>query len=359
MATSKYAAELIATAQALTAPGKGLLAADESTGTIGKRFSAISLENNEDNRRAYRELLFTTPDDITQYISGVILYEETLFQKASDGTPFVEILKKRNMIPGIKVDAGTVTLLGTDGETATQGLDKLGERCAKYYAAGARFAKWRAVLKISDVAPTDMAILENAHGLARYAQICQEFGLVPIVEPEVLMDGTHTIEQAAAATQKVQAAVVKALHDFGILFEGMLLKPNMVMKGMENTTQKTTPEDVARYTVSVLARTLPAAVPGVMFLSGGQSEEDATLNLNAINRYAGHKKPWALTFSYGRALQQATIKTWAGKVENVAAAQKVFFQRAQANGLAAMGKYEGGAASALASESLYQKGYTY
>jgi len=355
----KYAEELKKNAAFLASPGKGFLAADESTGTIGKRFEAIKLENSETNRRAYRELLFTTPGDWQNFISGVILYEETLNQKASDGTPFAEVLKKKGILPGIKVDKGTVVIDGTDGETATIGLDGLNARCAKYYEQGARFAKWRAVLKIAGHhAPSCAAIQENAHGLARYAVICQENGLVPIIEPEVLCDGPHSIEHCAEVTQRVLAAVVKYCHDFHLLWEGALLKPNMVLSGTESK-HKAGHADVAHHTVSVLARTIPPALPGILFLSGGQGEEEASLNLNAINTYAGHKKPWALSFSYGRALQQSVITTWGGKPENVAAAQKAFYERAAANSAAALGKYGGGAGGASAATDLHVKNYVY
>eukprot|EP01027_Heterolobosea_sp_BB2_P022240 GEZU01032732.1.p1 GENE.GEZU01032732.1~~GEZU01032732.1.p1 ORF type:complete len:380 (-),score=173.38 GEZU01032732.1:106-1182(-) len=354
---SKYADELKKNAALLAARGKGLLAADESTGTIGKRFESINLENTEENRRAYRELLFTTPGDWQNYISGVIMFEETLYQKTKDGKPFVDVLKEKGIIPGIKVDKGTVEMLGTNGETATQGLDGLGARCAEYYKAGARFAKWRAVLKIGEHEPSEAAIIENAHGLARYASICQEHGLVPIVEPEVLMDGDHSLQRCLEVTQKVQAAVVKYLHDFHIIFEGMLLKPNMVLPGKQSPEYATTkPEEIALATLQCLQRTLPAAVPGVMFLSGGMSEEEATLNLNAINALPDQKRPWSLTFSYGRALQGSVIKKWAGKPENVKEAQEVFFKLCKANSEAQLGQYKGGQ---LSTEGLYQKDYKY
>jgi len=354
---AKYREELIKNAHALAAHGKGLLAADESTGTIGKRFESIKLANTEDNRRAYRELLFTTPGDWQNFISGVILYEETLKQKASDGIPFVDILTKKGVIPGIKVDKGTVVIDGTDGETATQGLDDLGKRCAEYYKLGARFAKWRAVLKIGAKEPTERALIENAHGLARYAAICQENGLVPIIEPEVLPDGKHTIEECARATQRTLAVVIKYCHDFNILWEGALLKPNMVLPGSESGVHAS-PQDVAHYTVTVLARTVPTALPGIMFLSGGQGEEEAAVNLNAINKHHA-KKPWSLTFSYGRALQHSTIATWKGDPANVATAQKVFFARAKACSEAASGKYVSTGGDAHASESLHVKNYVY
>jgi fructose-bisphosphate aldolase, class I len=357
MSSSKYAAELVATAHAICAAGKGILAADESTNTIKKRFDSAAIECTEQNRAAYRALLFTT-EGIEKFISGAILYEETLFQNAPSGEPMVELLKKKSIIPGIKVDAGLVNLLGTDGESATTGLDGLGSRCKKYYDQGARFAKWRAVLKIGQGCPSNLSILETAHTLARYAVICQENGLVPIVEPEILNDGTHTIEKCAEETEKVLVAVFKALHDHHVLLEGCLLKPNMVLSGYDSD-KKATADEVAHYTVRTLQRTVPPALVGVVFLSGGQSEEEASINLSAINAIPG-RKPWALTFSYGRALQASTIKTWAGKTENVKAAQDVLYERAQANSLAALGKYtSAGSAPAVAGESLHVKNYVY
>jgi len=353
----KYREELVATANAIARRGHGILAADESTGTIGQRFAKIKVENTEPNRRAYRELLFTA-ENWGQYCSGVILYEETLYQKAENGTPFVEILKKNGVIPGIKVDKGLGNISGTPGETFTQGLDGLAARCADYYKAGARFAKWRAVLKIDtkEGAPSELAIHENAHGLASYAAICQENGLVPIVEPEVLMDGSHSLTECAAATEKTLAAVVKALHDHHIFLEGILLKPNMVTPGHEHPDYKTTaPEVIAKATVTVLQRTLPPAVPGVMFLSGGQSEEEASRNLNAMNTLQT-KIPWSLSFSYGRALQKTCLDVWQGKKENVPAAQQAFITRAKANSEAQLGKYGG---STSGSQELYEKDYKY
>lgn len=352
-----YHDELITNAKALVAPGKGILAADESTGTIGKRFEQIGVENTEANRRDYRELLFTTPESWEHHISGVILYEETLYQKARDGTPFVDILKRRGVIPGIKVDQGTVALPTTNGETRTQGLTNLAARCKKYYQAGARFAKWRAVYTISDSTPSDLAIRDNAHGLALYATICQENGLVPIVEPEVLADGTHSIERALEVTEKVQAAVATALGHYNVIWEGMLLKPNMVLPGV-SSDQRATPQQIARATVTCLQRTLPAAVPGVVFLSGGQSEEEATINLDAINKLQS-PKPWALTFSYGRALQASALKAWKGEPKQLALAQKEFMKRAKANSEAALGQYAGRAAGTAASESLHVANYRY
>ncbi|GBG81370.1 hypothetical protein CBR_g32043 [Chara braunii] len=351
----KYADELIATAKKIATPGRGILAADESTGTIGKRLASINVENVESNRRALRELLFTAPGAL-EYISGVIFFEETLYQKAADGKPFVDVLGDADVVPGIKVDTGVAILAGTDGETTTQGHDGLGARCANYYQAGARFAKWRAVLKISDGCPSPLAIQANAEGLARYASICQENGLVPIVEPEILIDGPHDIEKSAAVTEKVLAAVYKSLSDHHVLLEGTLLKPNMVTPGSD--APKVAPEVVAKYTVRTLQRTVPPAVPGIMFLSGGQSEEEATLNLNAMNAL-DTKKPWTLSFSYGRALQASTLKAWGGKVENVEAAQKAFLTRAKGNGEATLGKYTGAPAAEGASESLHVKDYKY
>ncbi|KAJ6845292.1 fructose-bisphosphate aldolase 1, cytoplasmic [Iris pallida] len=352
----KYSDELIANAAYIGTPGKGILAADESTGTIGKRLASINVENVEANRRALRELLFCTPGAL-QYLSGVILFEETLYQKTADGKPFVDVLKEGGVLPGIKVDKGTVDLAGTKGETTTQGLDDLGKRCAKYYEAGARFAKWRAVLKIGATEPSQLAINENANGLARYAIICQENGLVPIVEPEILVDGSHDINKCADVTERVLAACYKALNDHHVLLEGTLLKPNMVTPGSDS--KKVAPEVVAEYTVRALQRTVPSAVPAIVFLSGGQSEEEATLNLNAMNQLKG-KKPWRLSFSFGRALQQSTLKTWAGKEENVQKARAAFLARCKANSEATLGTYEGDAAKGEGvSESLHVKDYKY
>jgi len=302
--------------------------------------------------------LFTAPQDWHKYISGVILYEETLYQSSRDGKKFVDILKSRGVIPGIKVDKGTADIPGTDGETFTQGLDGLAERCAKYYQAGARFSKWRAVLKIlPSGSPSELAIHQAAHHLAAYGAISQANGLVPIIEPEILTDGSHDLATCAADTEKVVAAVVNALHQHHILFEGMCLKPNMVLPGSD--CKKTyTPEQIAAATYHALRRTLPASVPMVCFLSGGQGEEDATINLNAMNKL-DVLRPWSLSFSYGRALQATVIKTWGGKPENVVAAQQAYFVRARANGLANLGKYTGDAASDESNASLYEKDYKY
>jgi len=354
----KYRQELAQTAMTLSERGKGFLAADESTATIGKRFDAIKVENNENNRRNYRELLFRTPG-WEQHCSGVILYEETLNQKAEDGTPFVDLLKKIKVIPGIKLDKGIVPIPGTDGETSTQGLDGLAQRCADYYTKGARFAKWRAVLNINKTSPSQLGIAENAHTLARYAAICQENGLVPIVEPEVLMDGDHSLEDCIEATQSVLAGVVKALHDHHVFLEGALLKPNMVTPGQAHPSYKTiTAQEIARATVTVLQRTVPASIPGIFFLSGGQSEEEASRNLNAMNTL-DTAKPWSLSFSYGRALQRSALLAWGGKKENVQAGQQAFAARAKANGQAQLGKYAGSGEKGKAEESLFEADYKY
>jgi fructose-bisphosphate aldolase class I len=352
--SQEIAKELSENARKIATPGKGILAADESTGTIKKRFDSIGVENTEENRAAYRELLFTTKG-VGQYVSGAILYEETLFQSAG-GKKQVEHLAHEHIIPGIKVDMGLVHLPGTDAEKSTQGLDGLDKRCQKYYAAGARFAKWRAVLEIDEAKnkPSHLSIQETAHTLARYAAICQENRLVPIVEPEILTDGAHTIQHCAKVTEQVLAAVFKALSDHHVLLEGALLKPNMVTQGAQ-CPHKATPEEVAFYTVRTLRRTVPPALVGVMFLSGGQSEEDASLNLNAMNAMK-EPHPWILSFSYGRALQASVLAAWKGKTENIDAAKNALMERAKANGEAQLGKYKGGVASA---GSLYEKGYVY
>jgi len=337
--------------------GRGLLAADESTATIGKRFSDIKVENTEDNRRSYRELLFTAPGDWGKYVSGVILYEETLYQKTAEGKPFVDLLKEKNVLVGIKLDKGVVPLDGTDGETTIQGLDGLGNRCAEYYKQGARFSKWRAVFKIGNGCPSELSIQTNAHGLARYASISQENGIVPIVEPELLMDGDHDLETCAQATQRVLAGVFKVLHDHGVIMECMVLKPSMVLPGQESKKKYST-EEVARATVQVLRRTVPPAVPGIFFLSGGQGEDQATFNLNEINKVAEQERaPWSLSFSYGRAFQSSALQAWSGKKENIAAGQQKFLERAQANSLAQLGKYSGSSGSG--DTALFEKDYKY
>jgi len=359
-APTHFCPELAQTARSIVAAGKGILAADESTGTIGKRFAGIGVENTEANRRAYRELLFTAGSELAESVGGVILFEETLGQATKDGMPFAKVLADAGILVGIKVDKGTVVLPGTNGETTTQGLDGLAERCAGYYQQGARFAKWRSVLKISGAnEPSQLAIDENAQVLARYAAICQANGLVPIVEPEILMDGDHDLERAVQVAEAVLSAVYRKLHQHGVFLEGTLLKPNMVLPGQQCPTRPAyTLQDCASATLTVLQRTVPSAVPGITFLSGGQSEEEATLNLNAINQAPG-PKPWKLTFSYGRALQHSVLKAWMGEAGNVGQAQKTLLARAKANGLAAMGKYGGEAASAEAMESTYVQNYRY
>lgn len=331
--------ELRRIAQAIVAPGKGILAADESVGTMGSRLKDIGCENNDDLRRQYRQLLFSTDNKLAENISGVILFHETLYQKADDGTPFVDILKKKGIIPGIKVDKGVVDLMGSEGECTTQGLDDLAARCAQYKKDGCDFAKWRCVLKIGKNTPSYQAILENANVLARYASICQSQRIVPIVEPEILPDGDHDIDRSQKVTETVLAAVYKALNDHHVYLEGTLLKPNMVTPGQK--AKKVSPQEVALATVTALRRTVPAAVTGVTFLSGGQSEEEASVHLNLINQVP-LLKPWALTFSYGRALQASVLRAWGGKKENIAAGQAELMKRAKANGDAALGKYAAG-----------------
>jgi fructose-bisphosphate aldolase class I len=327
--------ELETTAKAMVAKGKGILAADESSGTIKKRFDSIKLESTEEARRTYRELLFTTPD-AAKYISGVILYDETLRQKTKDGTPFAEYLKKLGVVPGIKVDAGAKPLSGFPNETITEGLDGLRERLAEYYSLGARFAKWRAVIDIADGIPTQFAIDANAHGLARYAALCQEANIVPIVEPEVLMDGGHSIERCEEVTSRTLASVFQQLHEHRIYLEGMILKPNMVISG-KKAANRADAKTVAQATVRTLKRYVPGAVPGIAFLSGGQSAAEASEHLSIMNTLG--PLPWALTFSYGRALQDEALKAWGGKPEGFVAGQKAFARRAKLNGMAQTGTY--------------------
>jgi fructose-bisphosphate aldolase class I len=329
-------AELAATAHALVAKHRGLLAADESTSTIAKRFATIKLESTEENRRLYREMLFTAPG-AADYISGVILYDETLRQKTRDGVPFPTYLAQRNMIPGIKVDTGAKPLAGFPGETITEGLDGLRERLAEYYKAGARFAKWRAVIDIGAGIPSLYAIDANAEALARYAALCQEASIAPIVEPEVLMDGDHTLERCEEVTNTVLDRVFSHLFAARIVLEGMVLKPNMVVAG-KKCPQKASPEQVAQATIRTLKRQVPAAVPGIAFLSGGQSPTEATLHLSLMN--AAGPLPWALTFSYGRALQENALGAWGGRSADFAAGQQAFSVRAKLNGLAAGGTYQ-------------------
>jgi fructose-bisphosphate aldolase, class I len=329
------AEELAATAKALVAPGKGILAADESSGTIKKRFDSIEVPSTEDNRRAYRELLFTT-QGAAEFISGVICYDETLRQRAGDGTPLPEVLTRQQIIPGIKVDKGTVALAGFEGEKITEGLDGLAGRLATYRDLGARFTKWRAVITIGEQLPTLGCIAANAEALARFAATSQEAGLVPIVEPEVLMDGDHTIERCDVATRDTLAEVFAALRRHRVRFDGMLLKPNMVLSGSDCVTQAGV-EEVAEATLACLRDTVPASVPGIVFLSGGQSDEVATAHLNAMNRLGG--APWELSFSYGRALQAPALKAWKGEAANAPAAQQAYRHRARLNGAARSGSY--------------------
>jgi fructose-bisphosphate aldolase class I len=354
----KFQKELIETARKICTPGKGILAADESSGTIEKRLASIKVENTEENRRAYREMLFGA-EGLNEHVSGVILFEETLMKHGmANGPSFSEFLTSKGIVVGIKVDKGIKTLAGTNGETTTQGHDDLDARCAAYYKQGARFAKWRAVLKIGANEPSELAIQENARGLARYAVICQENGLVPIVEPEILMDGSHTIERCAWVSEKVFAAVYKALNDHNVLLEGSLLKPNMILPGAECTT-KSTAYEAASYTIRCLQRTVPAAVPGIVFLSGGQGEEEATQHLNAMGALKTNK-PWFISFSFARALQSTAIKIWAGKAENVQAARDALLVRVKANGQAQQGLYTAsGSLDAAATVSLFEKDYRY
>ncbi|MEM7225031.1 MAG: class I fructose-bisphosphate aldolase [Pseudomonadota bacterium] len=324
------------TAKALVADGKGILAADESSPTIKKRFDSIGVESTEENRRDYRSLLFATPG-AGQYISGVILFDETIRQQAADGTPLVKMIETAGIIPGIKVDAGAKPLAGHPGETVTEGLDGLRARLEDYAKLGARFTKWRAVYKIAEDMPSAACITANAHALARYAALAQEAGLVPIVEPEVLMDGAHDIDVCDVVTEEVLRSVYNELAVQEVELEGTLLKPNMVLSGTDCPEQASV-QEVAERTVQCLKRAVPAAVPGLVFLSGGQSDEAATEHLDAMNKLEG-VKPWKLSFSYGRALQAAPLKAWGGKSDNLEAAQAALFARAEANGLASLGQY--------------------
>ena len=328
-------ASLHETAEALVADGKGILAADELSGTIQKRFDSLKIACTEENRRDYREMLFRAKG-CGQYISGVILYDETIKQKAADGTPLVDVLKAAGVIPGIKVDKGTKPLAFHAGEVVTEGLDGLRERLADYHKLGARFAKWRGVYKIGEGIPSASCITANAHSLARYAALCQEAGIVPIVEPEVLMDGDHDIETCEFVTEEVLRAVFSELAVAEVDLGGILLKPNMVISG-EDAAEQASHEEVAERTVACFRRVVPAAVPGIVFLSGGQSDEDATLHLDLMNKLG--PQPWKLSFSYGRALQAAPLKSWSGKKENLGKAQAAFMERAKANGLAALGRF--------------------
>jgi fructose-bisphosphate aldolase class I len=330
------AQELHEVAEAIVAEGKGILAADESDGTIKKRFDSIGVESTEENRRAYRDLLFTT-EGVEEYISGVILFDETIRQRSSDGTPFPQLLESKGILPGIKVDKGAKPLAHAEGETITEGLDGLRDRLEEYRGLGARFAKWRAVISIEgSTIPSEYCIWTNAHALARYAALAQEAGLVPIVEPEVLMDGDHTIERSFEVTSRTLHAVFTELRDQRVQPEGLLLKPNMVLSGYSSSEQASDAE-VATETVRCFRRHVPAAVPGIVFLSGGQSDEQATARLNAMNALGKH--PWQLSFSYGRALQAPALKAWAGRPENVTAAQQAYYHRAKMNSAARTGMY--------------------
>lgn len=328
--------DLESTIKLLAARGKGILAADESSPTITKRFAAVNVESTIDTRRAYRDMLMTTPG-VNEFIAGVILFEETLNQKALDGTPFPEKLQQLGIVPGIKVDKGLVILPNTDNEQTTQGLDGLAERLVDYKAKGARFAKWRAVYAISDHTPSMLAIETNAEGLARYAAICQANGIVPIVEPEVLIDGAHTIERSSEVCERVLNAVFRALKKHKVQLEYIILKPSMVING-KTCPVKASAEEVAKATITVLKRTVPAAVPTINFLSGGQSSEEATANLNAMNAICG-PLPWNVSYSYARALQDKPMKLWHGDNQQVKTAQQAFYHRAKLNSLASVGKY--------------------
>ena len=331
---------LTETAAAMVSPGKGILAADESTGTIGKRFASIDLENTADNRRDWREMLFRTMPAMTDSVSGVILYDETIRQSAADGTPLAKLIQQAGAVPGIKVDTGAKDLAGGEGEKVTEGLDGLRDRLNDYFEIGARFAKWRAVINVGadgdDTLPSPYCIDVNVHALARYAMLCQEASIVPIVEPEVIMDGDHSIERCYEVTEYTLKRLYAELYDQGVVLEGTILKPNMVISGTK-AKDRAGVEDVADLTIQCLANCVPAAVPGIAFLSGGQSDEEATAHLNAMN--AAYDAPWPLTFSYGRALQASPLKTWAGKKENYDAAQAAFNHRAKMNGLAALGEW--------------------
>jgi fructose-bisphosphate aldolase, class I len=330
-------ADLNKVALAMVAPGKGILAADESSGTIKKRFDAINVVSTEESRRDYREMMFRSSEAMTRYISGVILYDETIWQNAGDGTPLVKIIQQSGAIPGIKVDEGTQALPNCPGELVTVGLDKLAERLKKYYDQGARFAKWRAVIDIGSNVPTMTAIHVNAHALARYAALCQAAQIVPIVEPEVLMDGDHDIDRCYEVSMRVLNKTFQELRVQRVALEGMILKPNMAISGKKCAKQSSV-EEVAEKTIRLLKSCVPAAVPGIAFLSGGQSDTDATAHLDAMNRIGG--LPWRLTFSYGRALQAAPQKAWSGKAENAAAGQRAFTHRARMNSLASKGEWQ-------------------
>jgi len=325
-------------ANTMVEKGRGILAADESTPTCTKRFDSIGVDSTEANRNAYRDMLFTT-SGMEEFISGVILFDETIRQSTvKDGTPFPEYLTNLNVIPGIKVDKGAHPLPGTEGEKVTEGLDGLDARLKEYFGLGARFAKWRAVITISETEPSSTCVAANAHALARYAALCQENGIVPIVEPEILMDGSHTIEDSFVVTEEVLHSVFYELYGQNVLLEGMILKPNMVLSGYKCLEQASI-DEVAEMTVTVMKRCVPSAVPGIAFLSGGQSNENATAHLNSMNKILGNHSPWNLTYSYGRALQAPSLNAWRGKEENVPVAQDAFYKRAKLNSLATKGDY--------------------
>ncbi|HOZ03901.1 MAG TPA: fructose-bisphosphate aldolase class I [Arenimonas sp.] len=329
--------QLAETALAMVAPGKGIIAIDESNATCAKRFESVGIPNTEENRRAYREMLLTTPN-LSQYISGAILFDETLRQKTKDGVPFAEVMRKNGIIPGIKVDKGPQPLAGFPGEVCTEGLDGLRERLKEYASLGARFAKWRAVITIGEDSPSGTCIEANSHALARYAALCQEAGIVPMVEPEIIMDGDHDIDTCMEVTEVVLRSLFGALYDQNVMLEGTILKASMVISG-KSCPEQASVEEVAEMTVRCLKSAVPAILPGIVFLSGGQSDEDATAHLNAMNQMGPH--PWPLSFSYGRAMQAAALKIWSKDlVGNVAAAQQTVFARAKDNGLAAQGKWK-------------------
>lgn len=352
-ALADYAEELVETANKIASAGKGILAMDESNGTCGKRLEAVGVENIEANRRNYRDLLVST-EGLGEYISGAILFEETLYQSRLDGEPFVETLNKSGVVPGIKVDKGLVPMSNCEGESWCQGLDGLADRCAAYYKQGARFCKWRSTVSV-EAGPSEKALFDCAYGLARYAAIAQNAGLVPIVEPEVLLDGTHTIEETYETALKIWAQTFKCMADQGVMFEGILLKPAMVTPGAD-CPERATPEKVAEMTLKMLKNRVPPAVPGIMFLSGGQSELEATMNLNAMNLTPN---PWHVSFSYARALQNSVIKHWAGDEEKVKESQEILLGRAKANSDAQLGKFVADDAMKNADERTYEKGYVY
>jgi fructose-bisphosphate aldolase class I len=351
--TTKYDEELIKTANTIASKGRGILAMDESNATCGKRLDSIGVENTEENRRAYRELLITAPG-LGQYISGAILFEETLYQSTKAGVTFVDVMNKAGIVPGIKVDKGLVPLANSNGESWCMGLDGLDKRCAEYYKAGARFSKWRSVVSIP-AGPSMIALRDCAYGLARYAAIAQHAGLVPIVEPEVMLDGEQDIDRCLEVQEAIWAETFKYMADNKVMFEGILLKPAMVTPGADCKV-KSNPTQVAEYTLKMLRRRVPPAVPGIMFLSGGQSELESTLNLNAMNQAPN---PWHVSFSYARALQNTVLKTWQGKPENFQISQEALLKRAKANSLAQQGKYDASGEGKEAGAGMYEKGYVY